>query len=788
MSTGEKPLILIADDSVMNQQLLTEILGDSYAYLYADDGMQALELLEHALDVDLLLLDINMPRRDGFDVLEVMNRRRWIEEIPVIIISSEDDAAFIRRGYDLGVTDYIGRPFNSIVVQRRVSNTLMLYARQKRLVQLVEEQVFEREKTNSTMVSILSHVIESHNNETGPHLLHVRTLTELLLRQLARQPGQSALSESDISMITTLSALHDIGKISISTQILNKPGRLTAEEFEIMKQHTVIGDALLQDMPISQDDPLMRTAHAICRWHHERWDGRGYPDGLRGEQIPLCARVVALADVYDALTNDRCYKQAFSHETAMAMILNGECGAFDPVLLECLQAISGELAAAMQHEPEPFDYHPVARRLASEMLEQQALPQDDRANRLLMIEQTKKAFFARQCGEIQFEYDRWLNQVVYTDWSRDAQTRRQVFDLTCGDPLHILTQSTQAQIAERVKRLTQQSPTAEMEICVLSGEQWRWYRLRIQSIWTSKSLACAGIVGQFTDLRKNLLRSAQEISERTEAQRLLAIMQELSLLFDAVRLVDPVTCRVLELDKDGTLTETPTHCYDLWNRRCACANCSSACALREKSWLAKVEMLDGAPYFVFSRYEFVGSRACVLELASRLDRTLADDDSVFSPHLLMFYKDGLTQAYSRLYLENFLPDLEHADGVALIDVDCFKQVNDTYGHLVGDEALRAIAGRIRACIRRSDTFIRYGGDEFLLVFSKISESAFHHRLAQITDAVAALQLPEHPELTFSVSVGGVYQVYPLLEAIRQADQRMYRIKGSKPHLKEELSE
>ena len=195
--------ILIADDSKMNQQILSEILGVRYEYLYADDGLQALEHLHSEFDIDLLLLDINMPRLDGFGVLEVMKQRNWLQEIPVIITSSEDDESFIQKAYDLGVTDYIRRPFNLTVTQRRVSNALTLYARQKHLVHLAEKQVYEHEKTNSAIINILSHVVESRNFESGTHILHVRTITDILLRQLVCTSRGGAQNRKEASWITT---------------------------------------------------------------------------------------------------------------------------------------------------------------------------------------------------------------------------------------------------------------------------------------------------------------------------------------------------------------------------------------------------------------------------------------------------------------------------------------------------------------------------------------------------------------------------------------------------------
>lgn len=318
---NEKPKILIADDSEINRALLKEILGDGYDYLEAEDGAAAVELMRQRTDISLLLLDLMMPGMDGFDVLRVMKYHAWLDEIPVIVISAAEDTANIERAYDLGVADYIRRPFERIMILRRVKNILMLYAKQKRLTRLVTDQVYEKEHNSVLMISILSHVVEFHNSESGLHVMHIRTLTDLLLHRLAQKTDRYQLDESDIALISTASALHDIGKIVIPEEILNKPGRLTAEEFAIIKNHTVAGAQMLQDLgqAIARDEPLLQVAHAICRWHHERWDGNGYPDRLKGDEIPIAAQVVALADVYDALTSERCYKHAYDHDTALRM-------------------------------------------------------------------------------------------------------------------------------------------------------------------------------------------------------------------------------------------------------------------------------------------------------------------------------------------------------------------------------------------------------------------------------------------------------------------------------------
>ncbi len=330
---NEKQKILIVDDSEMNRSILADMLGEEYEIIEAVDGTEAVARLNiDSTDISLMLLDIVMPNMDGFEVLEVMNKRDWIQDIPVIMISAENSYSYVERAYELGVTDFINRPFDGMVVHRRVINTIMLYAKQKKLVELVADQIYEKEKSNSLMISILSHIVEFRNGESGLHVLHINMLTEILLRRLMKKTDKYNLKRSDVFLISTASALHDVGKIAIPGEILNKPGKLTKEEFEIMKTHTLAGAEMLDQIPYYREEALTKMAYQICRWHHERYDGRGYPDGLKGEEIPISAQIVALADVYDALTSVRVYKPAFTHEKALEMIVNGECGTFNPLL------------------------------------------------------------------------------------------------------------------------------------------------------------------------------------------------------------------------------------------------------------------------------------------------------------------------------------------------------------------------------------------------------------------------------------------------------------------------
>ena len=340
----EKTQILLVDDSNMNRMLLREILGDGYHILEAENGQECLETLRaEAGNIALVLLDINMPVMDGFEVLKAMNANHTIEDIPVIMISSEDSDAAIRRSYELGASDYVNRPFDARIVYRRVTNTIKLYAKQRRLVQMVSDQIRARENNTDTLVGVLSHIVEFRNGESGAHVRHIRIITELLLHRLLEISSRYAITAEQQDMIPLASALHDIGKIGIDEKILNKPGKLTPEEFKVIQTHSMLGAKMLHDLDNFAEQPLLQTAYEIARWHHERWDGRGYPDGLKGDEIPISAQLVSLADVYDALTSERCYKKAFSHEKAVQMILNGECGAFNPLLLQCLTDVQDDL-------------------------------------------------------------------------------------------------------------------------------------------------------------------------------------------------------------------------------------------------------------------------------------------------------------------------------------------------------------------------------------------------------------------------------------------------------------
>lgn len=329
--------ILIVDDSEINRDILSSILSNEFNIIEASGGKECIEALEkYGTEISLVLLDIMMPEVDGFDVLRYMSNHHLIEDIPIITITGDESGETIRKAYEMGVSDFIGRPFDTKVVYRRVLNTINLYEKQRRLISTVSDEILEKEKNSRILVDILSQVAEFRSGMGSEHVTNINKITELLLIRLREKTAQYDLSEKDVYLITTASSLHDIGKVGVDSAILNKPGKLTPEEFEQVKKHTVIGAEMVMNIGEFRNEPLVRYAHDICLYHHEKYDGKGYPKGLIGDEIPIAAQVVALADVYDALTAKRVYKDAYSAEEAVQMIVDGECGKFNPLLMECL--------------------------------------------------------------------------------------------------------------------------------------------------------------------------------------------------------------------------------------------------------------------------------------------------------------------------------------------------------------------------------------------------------------------------------------------------------------------
>ena len=801
-----KQKILIADDSEMNRELLAAILEEEYDIIQVNDGVQAVDCLQRqAEEISLLLLDIVMPHMDGFEVLSYMNKEHWIDAIPVVIISSENSPIYIKRGYDLGATDFIGKPFDANMVLRRSANAILLGAKQRRMTSIVSNQIYEREKSSKLMINILSHIVEFRNGESGLHVLHIQTITEMLLRQLVqKENNRYALSKEQIRMITTASALHDIGKISIPDEILNKPGRLTAEEFAVIKGHSMAGANMLSELPLDQkEEPLVKTAYEICRWHHERYDGGGYPDGLKGEEIPVSAQVVALADVYDALTSERCYKDAYSHEKAIEMILAGQCGAFNPLMLECLLDISSSLKKKMGYKSkeryEQTDLSDIASRFHDfEMDSSEKIVQQ------LEFERMRYNFLAEGSRNIVFTYTISPPLLTFNQagCKRSGITEPSFSPLQSGVLKDLVEEQSLKRLIRKITQATRETPDVVSNLLLTDGKNPCHYRCKCRVIWTDGAeKGYTGIVGKLTDITddymvmENVREEGLKVLEKdrsaefssfydrfkkcgfsTDGTEAWLLLQYLQISYDLVRYVDPITNKVIHIEKDGKMWESETACSDIWNCLEKCSNCISRLSMQTGKRMTKLEVAGEDPYQVVSMYVEIDGKPCCLEMATRIDGEFMPDgyskDEILSSvriHKEKVYIDPVTGVYNKRYYVEKLSKMDNAAALMFADIKNFKRINENFGHQAGDDVLRQVAGVLRDVAAGKGDVLRYSGDDFVTVFFKATEEELSEIQKEMCRRVEALRFPELPGVQLKLVTAGTSipgRVEEMLEQVR----------------------
>ena len=788
--------ILIVDDSEMNRDMLSDMLSDDYDIVEAADGEEALSILkERVYDIDLVLLDIIMPAVDGFGVLDVMKRYHWIDNTPVIMISSETSQSYIRKAFELGVTEYIIRQFDSFIIHKRVSNTLMLYRKQKKLLSALEEQVYENEKNNSMMINVLAHIVEFRNGESGMHVHHIKQLTSILLQNLIEKTDKYHLTENDILLISTASSLHDIGKISIDDKILNKPGRLTAEEFEVIKTHSVIGAEMLQDLHNTHNYPLFDKAYEICRWHHERYDGKGYPDGLKGEEIPISAQVTSLADVYDALTSNRCYKKAFTHEKAMEMILDGQCGAFNPVLLQCLKDCEKQILAEFSDSIDTTQDDRLLIRATEELVENKiSSDKIDFSAHLPIAARDRWNFFSDGSGEIQFEYDAILDVLRLTKYGAKVLGLQELTMHPRGLKQGYLgAQNIQTILDAMQSEASLEKPVVKIKKHISLNGPRRWYEIRIRTLWSNEeNPKYTGILGRIIDINDSelaIVRPEYRISENDDAE-IRQTISKLTQVFDVVRLVDITDNEIVRSGcKPGNEEMINAcrgdKCYAIWGKTQRCKNCVSSKAFEKRGQVSKLEFADDSIFQIISKYVEISGKPYVLEMIYK------DNDGVllgaygktdFMDNIVNYnrqlYHDALTGAYNRRYYEEQAKSMRYIDAVAMLDANNFKGINDHYGHAAGDCLLKAVCESIKECIRSSDILIRLGGDEFVLLMANIPEIVFYQKISEIKQRISEIKLPDYPDIKCAAAIGGVYGIQPIENALTEADRLMYLDKNA----------
>ena len=802
MKSKKEHKILVVDDSRFNRAVITSMLEKDYFLEEACNGKEALLILEdHAEEFALVLTDLVMPNMDGFDLLKAMKERGWLDFLPVIMISSDYTDDNINTAYSLGASELIQRPFNERVICHRIDDIIDLSGRQQELSNALVNEMIQENETNSAMISILSHIVETRNGESGSHVRNIRTITRMLLEELTKVSDRYAFSSEEKRLICTASSLHDIGKMTVPEEILNKPGRFTEEEFQIMKGHAMAGANMVDALRRGENtNALMQLTYEICRWHHERYDGKGYPDGLKGEEIPITAQIVSVADVYDALVSERCYKPSHTPEEAFQMILDGQCGTFNPLLMTCLSNIFDELKGALtvsgsaQSESGGDSAQELVEEAVAHLHEHGVAATESIAQELNRERLRFKFFFN---GAYPGFYYTVSPAILY--YNRAAM---KLFGIE--DPVVVMdTEQTPYEkydrgAADRLRRklstATNAHPLIRENISLdLPGEEPRPYRCELQTVWDSPH------AGRYTEVMGRLIPLDGELPALPDAgergqlpavgsemtgRQVCDLIKAIKFMVYNVRLVDPTDNSVLEIDGSGRLVKTDQPCYRFWKQEKRCANCSSMRCLAFRKEFSKIVLLDGEVFHVLSRYVKVDGKPLVLETLVRITGDVLLDGngealpigSIFDMHSNL-YLDPTTHVYNWRYYNAEARNGEKVCALAVLNVDQFQDINDTYGRKAGDNLLMRVAQTIHAGIREPDILIRYYGAEFVVLFAAIHPDALEARLNKICGDISALSVDgteNGPYIT--ASIGGAIGPDVPDALLKKADEMLLKAK------------
>lgn len=793
----QKAKILIVDDSSINRMILKDILGDKYDFVEAANGREAIATIKNSNNsIDLVLLDLIMPVMDGFETLEIMKENGWLEFLPVIVVSAEGDSKYMEMAYELGAVEFIKRSYDASIIHRRIQNILTLYQKQKRLVNIVEQQIYENESYSRQMIDILGHIVEFRNGESNLHVHHVQLLTRILLTHLTEITDEYDISEKDIMLISNASALHDIGKISIDEKILNKPGKLTNEEFDLVKTHSAIGAQMIEKLPAydkNNRDNILYYCYQICRWHHERWDGRGYPDGLKGNDIPISAQIVALADVYDALTSERCYKKAFTHDKAIEMICGGECGDFNPLLIRCLTECAEYIKTAIHGKTNKIGEENMIIKITRETL-------SDKEIFLAEQEDKKRRFFVEDVKELQMEYDNGQKTLSLSNYTAEfLGSDSLVIDIDNAE--HLLGKENIEKLTDLSSQTTPQNVLANTTLHLTKGDTRYVCDVKMMSLWSDnvnpEYLGSAIRIIPYNEF--DPINSVYCLND-TESADFMAFATQAKKVFDVVRIVDPVKTRVVSPDEyDNAIEKSEKSenlkCFEFWGKNKRCQNCTSYKAYETKQIQTKLEFVGDNVYQIFSKYINLGGKDYVVEMVYKNKEDMLLDAygkndliEYVKSYNRRLYRDSLTGAYNRRYYDEVAKNMGDIGGVVMMDIDRFKFINDKYGHIAGDIAIKSVVDAINGVIRKGDRLIRYGGDELVLVVGKISCGEFEKTLKNIVDVVKNTKIENEPNLKLSVTVGGVYGIKDVEQAVAEADKLMYQGKNKETHIVSEQTE
>lgn len=769
-----KYTILIADKNIDNKSQLENLLGQSYDYLFASNVNEVIEKFKNEQDIDLLILNTEKIDSDELRVLNYLNETNLINKLPIMLIVQYGNNALIEKAYSLGITDLILTPFNPNVVRHRVKNTIDLFNNQKKLINVVEKQIKEREETNDAMINIFSNVIELRNHESGAHTMHVQVITNLLLKELVKLTDKYKLSESDITLISSLAAMHDIGKITVPESILNKPGKLTDEEWVIMRNHTVSGYEILCNSNIDQNSKFMKYAKEIVRHHHEKFDGRGYPDHLIGDEIPISAQVVSLADCYDALTSVRCYKKAYTHDEAVAMLLNKECGEFNPILIEAFKRIESELRADLDVGLDHSLKDVSSKDLTIEVLESSNIDYDKIKLESELDNIRRKFFDDSLNNNIWIEFDNLLHKFYYLDGYKRISRVFDTFDIKNSE-YNILSEIDTKRFLEKFKLVSKDNPSFELEVILNIDGRPKYHRLSCLTIWNEHNIRITTFVA--------LTNIHEEVIKRNLRQTNISGLKELASAISTYnlesRLIDPKLNTVILVDNNGNLIDSNVKASELWNKEEL-----DAAIIDKKNisyWRSTMRSRGKKIYAILYRIVEILNKNYILEISAEVNNHY-ESNKASRNHIMQalgnldFYKDDLTCSYTRAFLTDFKENLDKSEGLILVDIENFTDINNKYSRQFGDNVLKLVSLTLLATVKKKANVVRYGGDEFVILFDHISIPDLDKISQKLEDNVKKIKFKEYPELNITIRLAKSYRKKNIEEAINYCEEELRKNK------------
>lgn len=773
-----KDTILIIEDSMENHTFLQEALNTQYTLISVNYKEADQYLAKTQLDLSLIILDINTPLKNSENILNAI-KYHPLHLIPIVVISSNHLLEHLDEFYEQGVVDHIFLPCHKTIIQKKIFYFIQTY-RQQLKYQTINSQY----NCEHQLIHVLNKISELRNIDSKEHVKRIGVIVGWLLNVIKHKPLGQHLNDQDIDAIIKASSLHDIGKILIEDHILNKPERLTEQEFNIIKTHAILGANMIEDLNV--DDLLMKRAYEICRWHHERYDGKGYPDGLVGDDIPLSAQIVSIADVYDALISARCYKTNYSHQQTMEMIISGQCGKFNPVLIECLL----EIEPLLENEQINLDNEESMLRTAPSNIQYTPLI----LNRLNEEDthQQKLDFYIQHTTNLSFSYSYQQDRITLN--SRDAKRLNTMEVIFSPLEHHLINHRGKNQwqnLLNIAKNTSIMQPEFEFEGILCIDKQLKSCHIVCRTIWLDlpipKLIGIEGMIDLEVEISSHDEAKLIYVSEEDEyghVQKMSIIEAKrfkdaLSKIFHRVRYINTHLQKELVIDDSFQ----PKYCHTNCNQLIECENCIVTQAMNRQAKLTKFEFLKNEIDYVITQYVEIDGYPYVLELVS-----IAKDNLIFEQQgnqnfvksiqelQQKLYLDGLTGAFNRHYLEDEMYDQNKITAIAMVDLDNFKQINDTYGHGAGDLSLKVITGIIMDNIRKHDAIIRYGGDEFIIMFNGITECVIEERLNIIRKEIQSSKFEDYPGLVLTCSIGCACQQGSLHDLLNLADDMLYKAK------------